>query len=403
MRRSSILLILAVVVACLTVVAVAQDGKVVAPASTVGLPHLKVHTPLYIFVPDGGIQPDAPPASAENPGSLACIYGVTPPTNGCPRSGSPVPTGGSKAIAVVDFGHNSTLQSDFNAFNSQYGLPQQTLTFQCACGSCPSSDGTGWDVETALDVEYAHGMAPNAQIIVSEFCSDPLTDGSELGPAQYIATNFGAGEVSNSWGYNGGEAWCGGGNCELSFDQYFITNGIVFFASAGDSGVGPQYPSVSPNVVSVGGTRVTRDSNGNFTGETCWSGSGGGISTQEPLPQYQILLRNKLGTKRGTPDWAADAAPSSGAAVYTTTGCGGWCEVGGTSLASPMLAGILNQNGTFRLHTSLDLGQTYMYYRNPGVYRHYFFDVISGSNGSPAGVGWDQCTGLGTPRDPSGF
>ena len=400
MRRSSILLILAA--ASFAIPALAQDN-VIAPPSTRGLPNLHVRTPLYIVKPDSGVKPDAPPANAENPGSLACIYGVTPPTNGCPRNGSPVATGGSKAIAVVDYGHNSTLQADFNVFNAQYGLPAQTLIFQCACGSCPSNDGTGWDLETALDVQYAHAMAPNAQIIVSEFCSDPLTDGSELGPAQYIANNYGAGEVSNSWGYNGGESWCGGNGCELTYDHYFQQNGIVFFASSGDSGVGPQYPSVSPNVVSVGGTHVTRDSNGLFTGETCWQGSGGGISTQEPLPQYQLLLTNKLGTKRGTPDWSADAAPGSGAAVYTTTGCGGWCEVGGTSLASPLLAGIVNQAGTFGNHTSSDLNKTYQYYRNPGTYRRYFYDVTSGSNGQPAGVGWDQCTGLGTPRVPSGF
>ncbi len=400
MRRSSILLILAA--ASFAIPAVAQDN-IITPPSTKGMPGLRVRTPLYITKPEAGVKPDAPPPNSENPGSLACIYGVTPPTTGCPRVGSPVATGGSKAIAVVDFGHNSTLQSDFNTFNTQYGLPQQTLTFQCACGSCPSNDGSGWDVETALDVEYAHAMAPNAQIIVSEFCNDPLEDGSELGPAQFIATNYGAGEVSNSWGYNGGEGWCGGNGCELGFDHFFVQNGIVFFASSGDSGVGPQYPSVSPNVVSVGGTKVTRDSNGNFTGETCWFGSGGGISNQEPLPQYQLLLMNKLGTKRGTPDWAADAAPASGAAVFSTTGCGGWCNVGGTSLASPMLAGIVNAAGTFGNHTVNDLAKTYQYYRNPGKYRHFFFDVTSGSNGQPAGVGWDQCTGLGTPRDPSGF
>jgi subtilase family serine protease len=402
MRRSSILLLVALLVACLTVVAVAQD-KIITPPSTRGLPNLNVRTPLYVVQPETGVKPDAPPARAENPGSLACIYGVTAPTTGCPRVGSPVATGGSKAIAVVDYGHNSTLQSDFNTFNTQYGLPAQTLTFQCACGSCPSNDGSGWDVESALDVEYAHAMAPQAQIIVSEFCSDPIGDGGITSTANFIVANYGAGEMSNSWTYNGGESWCGANGCELSYDHYFSVAGIVFFGSAGDGGLGPAYPSISPNVVSAGGTTITRDGNGNFTGETCWSGSGGGISNQEPLPQYQLILANKLGTKRGTPDWAGDASPNSGAAVYSTTGCGGWCQVGGTSLSSPMLAGILNSAGTFGNHTVNDLGKTYQYYRNPGKYRHYFYDVISGSNGSPAAVGWDQCTGLGTPRTPSGF
>jgi kumamolisin len=396
MRRSSILLLIAVL-ASLAMVAIAQDGTVVAPASTHGLPNLKVHTPLYVFQP-AVPAPNNPPASAENPGSLACIYGVTPPTSGCPRTGSPVATGGSKAIAVVEYGNNTTLQADFNAFNSYYGLPSQTLTIRCACGSCPTNDGSGWDVESALDVEYAHAMAPNAQIIVSQFCNDPLTDGSELGVAQYIVANYGAGEVSNSWGYNGGEY-----SSELSDDSYFTLSGVVFFASAGDSGLGPQYPSVSPNVISAGGTLVQRDSSGNLTGEACWSGSGGGISRYEPLPNWQLLLGNRIGMHRGTPDWAADASPSSGAAVYSTTYCGGWCKVGGTSLAAPLLAGILNSNGSFRNHTANDQGMTYSYLKNPGTYRRYIYDVTTGSNGSPAGVGWDQCTGLGTPRVPSAF
>ena len=164
----------------------AAKGTIIAPASTLGqVPGVAVRTPLYIFKAENGIKPDGPPASAENPGSVACIYGVTPPTNGCPKVGSPVATGGAKAIAVVDYGHNSTLQADFNAFNTQYGLPAQTLQFICDCSSCPSNNGTGWDLETALDTEYAHAMAPQAQIIVSQFCSDPFQGGTTA--AEYLA------------------------------------------------------------------------------------------------------------------------------------------------------------------------------------------------------------------------
>jgi kumamolisin len=398
--RRSLVVFISVAIVLVAATAFAQDGgTIVKPPSSVGLPGLKVHTPLLVWKPDGVIQnAQNPPANAENPISLACIYGITAPTTGCPKSGAPVATGGSKAIAVVDYGHNSTLQSYFNTFNTQYGLPQQSLIFQCACGSCPSSDGTGWDLETALDVEYAHAMAPNAQIIVSEFCNDPLDDGSELGPAQYIATNYGAGQVSNSWGYNGGEF-----SDEKTLDHFFVQAGIVFFASAGDDGLGPQYPSVSPNVVSVGGTQVMRDSNGLFTTEGCWNGSGGGISQFEPAQHYQLYIGNKTGPHRGTPDWSADAAVASGAAVYTTTACSGWCRVGGTSLASPLLAGITNAAGNFETSTVRELSKTYQYYVRPTTYHTAFFDVVSGSNGSPAGPGWDQCTGLGSPRKPSFF
>jgi kumamolisin len=168
--------------------------------------------------------------------------------------------------------------------------------------------------------------------------------------------------------------------------------------------LGAAYPSVSPWVTSAGGTHIVRDSNGNFTGnETCWSGSGGGISQYEPLPQYQILLASRIGRRRGTPDWAAEADPNTGVDVYSSSYCGGWCIVGGTSVASPLLAGIVNQAGNFRNNNILELGQTYQWYNNPGIYRHYFYDIQQGSNGAPTLVGWDECTGLGSPRTPAGF
>jgi len=353
-----------------------------------------VRTRLEIIRPDSG--PNSPPSGAENPGSIACVYGVTTPTTGCPLSGAPVANGGAHAIAVVDYGHNSTLQADFNAFNTEYNLPAQTLQFICDCGSCPSSDGSGWDVETALDTQYSHAMAPHAQIIVAQFCSDPFAGGTSA--AEYLAGQAvaaaGGGEVSNSFGY-GGEF-----DGELGYDQYMETATVVYFASAGDSGLGPDYPSVSPNVVSAGGTRIRRNS-GQFTGEEdCWNDSGGGISTMEPQPQYQFIVKNLTGPHRGTPDWASDASTLSPVAIYSTTGCGGWCAVGGTSVSSPTLAGITNAAGSFLEHTATELSKTYTYYKNPGLYRTIFYDVTIGNNGAPAGPGWDQCTGLGTPRKP---
>ncbi len=407
-KRSLFLLVTLLVISMFALSGFAQDlsapakGTIIAPPSTLGLvPGTRVRTPLLIFQPDG-IRSDAsnPPPNAENPGSIACIYGVTPPTSGCPRSGSPVAGGGAKAIAVVDYGHNTTLQSDFDAFNAQYGLPTQTLQFICDCGSCPSNNGTGWDLETALDVEYSHAMAPHAQIIVAQFCSDPFDGGTSA--AEFLAGQAvaaaGGGEVSNSFGY-GGEF-----SGELGFDQFMHTTGVVYFTSAGDSGLGPDYPSVSPNTVSVGGTKVIRDSGGNFTGEEdCWSGSGGGISTMEALPQYQLFIGNRTGPKRGTPDWSADAQPSTGVAVYSTTGCNGWCQVGGTSVSSPVLAGVVNSAGSFHTSTAAELAPTYQWYINPVKYHTDFYDVIHGSNGASAVPGWDRCTGLGSPRKPSDF
>lgn len=403
MKRSTTALFVATLIACLAFSAFAQDlsspakGTIIAPPSTaIGVPG-KIHTPLYVFLPDNHVGLALP--NGETPASVACIYGVTAPTNGCPKSGNVLPTGGSKAIAVIEYGQYSAVQSDFNAFNTQFGLPAQTLIQICTpTPPCPSNSGTGWDLETALDVQYAHAMAPHAQIIVVSFTNDPLTDGAETQAAQYIINNYGAGEVSNSWTYNGGED-----PGELQLDSYFQQQGIVYFGSAGDNGLGPAYPSISPYVTSAGGTRITRDSNGNFTGESCWSGSGGGISQYEPEPQYQIILNNKLHGKRGTPDWAAIADPSTGVDVYSSTYCRGWCVVGGTSVASPVMAAITNQAGHFLPSTFRESSLIYGYYLNPGRWRTYFFDVVTGNNGSPAGLGWDECTGLGTIRKPSGL
>src|SRR5271157_4809987 len=365
-RLRTVLAIVAVAISGVAQDLASAKGTIVAPPSTRGLAPGHARTPLYIFIPEGALTPNSPPPSAETPASVACIYGVTSPTNGCPRNGTTLPTGGTKGIAVVEYGNNSTLQRDFNTFNAQFGLPTQTLKVICpaSCGSCPSNDGTGWDVETALDAEYAHAMAPYAQIIVAEFCNDPLGDGAETDAANAVVA-AGGGEVSNSWTYNFNNNPNGGEDpIELLLDQYFMVSGVVYFGSAGDSGLGPAYPSSSPNVVSAGGTRIVRDSNGNFTGEEdCWDGSGGGISLYEPVPHYQPVFgrlglgKGVLGPKRGTPDLSADASPDTGVAIYNTTGCGGWCQVGGTSVASPVLAGIVNEAGSFLSLTLIELSK----------------------------------------------
>ncbi len=403
MKRGFLLAALVILAMAICGFAQSQDSQVkgttIIPRSSVGLHPGMVRTDLKILIPEGGPHPDAPNPNYENPASIACIYDVTTPTTGCPLSGIPVATGGSKAIAVVEYGHNSTLQTDFNTFSTQYGLPTQTLQFICDCGSCPSSDDTGWDVETALDTQYAHAMAPHAQIIVAQFCSDPFAGGTSA--AEYLGGQavaaLGGGEESNSFGY-GGEF-----DGEQDYDQYMDTATVVYFASAGDSGYGTDYPMASPNVVAAGGTGIER-TNGLVTGQDCWNGSGGGFSQYEPLPNYQFMVANLAGTKRATPDWGSDSSGISPVNVYSTTGCGGWCGVYGTSVASPTLAGITNAAGSFANHTSAELNRTYNYYSNPGVYHQYFYDVTTGSNGYPGSFfAWDGCTGLGAPQKLSGF
>ncbi len=403
MKRGLFLLLIALAILVVAIGGFAQNpaltakGTILAPPSSHIQGPWKVRTPLLIFIPDSSIHPDIP--NGETPASIACIYGVTAPTSGCPKNGTLLPTGGAKAIAVVEYGHNTTVQSDMNAFTTHFGLPAITITEICSGQPppCPTNDGSGWDLETALDVQWAHSMAPNAKIIISEFVNDPFTDGAESAAGAAVAA-AGGGEVSNSFGY-GGEF-----QGELQNDLDMQTPSVVYFASAGDSGLGADYPSVSPFVVSAGGTQIIRDSNGNFQGvEDCWNGSGGGLSSMEAVPSYQFIITNLVGPKRGTPDLAADADPASGVLVYSTTGCGGFCQVGGTSVSSPVLAGIVNAAGSFFNSTHAELTKTYLEYQNPLQWKTNFYDIVTGNNGAPAKFGWDECTGIGSPRKLAGL
>lgn len=411
MKKRSYLLFAIFLVMAMAIASLAQEppaptkGTILRPPSALGnLPvPAKVRTPLYVRIPTNNVRFSSLAVNGETPASLACIYGLVTPTNGCPNNGTILPTGGAKAIAVIEYGTYSNVQNDLNTFSAEFGLPSTTIIQQCYPGpSCPANNGTGWDLEEALDVQYAHAMAPNAKIIVASFTDDPLADGAEDGAANYIVGHYGAGEVSNSWTYSGGEGWCGSGNCELSYDYYFQVNGIVFFASAGDSGAGPAYPSVSPNVVSAGGTAIIRDANGNFTGENCWWGSGGGVSQYEHSPSYQWIASGRTGPFRGMPDLASESDPNDGVDVYSSSYCGGWCIVGGTSVASPTLAGIVNQSGSFHTSTAAELTQAYNEY-GVSTGGGYFNDVTIGSNGYTANIGWDMCTGIGSVRKPSGL
>src|SRR5262249_38424687 len=152
----------------------------------------------------------------------------------------------------------------------------------------------------------------------------------------------GGGEVSMSWG--GGEF-----DGESDFDVLFQVPKVVFVASTGDT-AGTEYPSVSPNVVAAGGTTISRDSNtGRFILESAWQDAGGGPSLGEARPRYQDKVSYIVGNTRGTPDLSFDANPTTGVWIYDTTPFEGqvlgWTVVGGTSVSSPSLAGIINVAG----------------------------------------------------------
>ena len=368
-------------------------GRIIVPNSSIEKPGdlgLRAHTTFVIY--QGGVKTESQP-SGETPASLACVYGLVTRTPGCPKVGSsPNPTGGAGAVALVDAYDNPDATADIAAYSTQWGLPPANFSQVYANGHQPANNPGGWSLEEALDIEMAHAMAPSAQVILVEAASNSYSD---LFLAESVASTLvaaaGGGEASNSWQ---GSEFSG----ELGDDSNFTTSGVVYFASSGDSGGVVGYPSVSPNCVSAGGTTINRDVNGNFTSESAWSSAGGGPSAYEARPNYQNNIQSIVGTKRGTPDFSFDANPSSGPAMYDADGGFGWIVVGGTSVSSPALAGLVNTAGHFYTSSNTQLVTEYKIYANHAQYLKAFRDITTGKNGSHScAKGWEYCTGIGTP------
>jgi subtilase family serine protease len=315
-------------------------------------------------------------------------------------NGNPVQGDGSgETIALVDAYREPNIANDLAQFDADYGLPDPPSFTEIYAQGTPASN-TSWGLEIALDVEYAHAMAPGANILLVDAQTNSTAD---LFGAVDVARNYpGVATVSMSWGvteYSGDNA----------LDGYFLTpaghNGVSFFAASGDTGGQRLYPAMSPYVVSVGGTSLTAPF-GNYRSESAWDGSGGGQSSYSPEPRYQDPIQSS-GRRQG-PDVSADANPSTGVEVYDTYGYNGTEVVGGTSAASPMWAGViavadegLNLLGydtlnSARVHAGLyglAYQQNYPYY--DGI---DFHDIQSGSSGgNQAGLGYDEATGIGSP------
>ena len=190
---------------------------------------------------------------------------------------------------------------------------------------------------------------------------------------------------------------------ETGDDKHFQGKSVVYFASSGDSGGSVGYPSTSPYVVSAGGTYIARDSNGLFMYEEGWSDAGGGPSTVEPRPSYQNIVKKIVGTHRGTPDFSSEASNVSYVEIYSQYGCGGWCGVGGTSVSSPTLAGIVNASGQFNASTNAELTEVYKEYGIVKNYKADWTDITRGNAGQYAcKKGYEFCTGIGSPLTAKG-
>jgi kumamolisin len=424
-----------------------QNGKVFVPESDKAQPGF-AHTTYLLRSADGnkptamtspvaeGVNPSITYSQgAEFPNSMGCIYVKSPVSAGCkPAFASGPSAAGYGAIAIVDAYDNPNAASDVTTFNAEWPLAATSFTkiYANGNGSCstPPAD-PNWALEESLDIEWAHVFAPNAAIILVEACSNSDTDlfYAEQVAFNYIVDNYPAGgQVTNSWQ---GAEFSGQTADDPFFADFHYAGAtgykthIQAFASSGDygyEGVTTGYPSGNPWVISAGGTSVYRNSaNGSYAYEGCWSGSGGGVSTQEtyattfgggnmgPWANFQFPIFGK--SSRVTPDLSFNADPASGVYVYSGYN-GGWYVVGGTSVSSPSLAGIINRAnnrlGTAFL-TPITGGNDYfnteennLIYSQLATYSAYktnFYDVTKGSNGGPAvTTSYDECTGVGSPR-----
>ena len=344
--------------------------------------------PMHTIVPFAG--PGGPPSGSFTPAQIQQAYQF----NQVSFNGS------EETIAIVDAYNDPDIQSDLNTFDSEFGVPSTTISVvnQTGGSKLPSADPTGgWEVEESLDVEWAHAMAPGANIMLVEASS--ASDSNLLAAVKYASQH--ANVVSMSWG--GGEF-----SGESADDSYFNAPGVAFVVASGDTGAPAEWPAASPNVLGVGGTSLTVNSSGGWGSETGWSGSTGGPSAYEPQPSYQAGVVTQTSSARATPDVAYDGSSTGTYAVYDSYPDEGetldWVAVYGTSAGAPQWSAILAiadqgraANGLSALNTSGAQQVMDILYQNPGD----FHDITSGtSTGNPnysAGPGYDYVTGLGTP------
>jgi hypothetical protein len=378
-----------------------------------------------------------------------------------------------QTIAIVDPYNNLTAEEDLEKYDREFGLPECTTQDGCfekvnehgETGNLPYPknfperdqaekfcklknpprfceevrEAAEWQIESDLDIEIAHAICPNCHILLAEAASSAFPKGEEakLEEAERSAARLGATEISNSWGEEP----------PATDSPAFNDPGIVVTAAAGDEGylnwrAGEKerefvnYPASSPHVVAVGGTRLSVEE-GAWTEETVWNGqgaTGGGCSATFPAPPWQLSVADwpsvGCGEKRAVADVSADADPYKGAAIYDSAGkceTRPWCTIGGTSLASPLIAAVFALSGGAH---GVEYPARTLYENeigSPGA----LHDIVTGSNGacwgplSPegiagctiaseaascsgraiclAGIGYDGPSGVGTPEGIAAF
>jgi hypothetical protein len=303
-------------------------------------------------------------------------------------------------VAVVDAYADPKIESDLATYDSEFGLPSCGAENHCLSvvnlrspseplSAEEAQEQAEWDQEISLDVETVHAVCVICHILLVEAASSYT---SALDSAEETALQDGATEISNSWG--AGEP--------TTEAESFNHPGVAITAAAGDNGyrnwmLEPtyqyvDYPAASPHVLAVGGTRLELGPNGERLGERVWNGRGataGGCAEEAPFaaPSWQLALPDwsqvGCGTRRAVSDIAADADPYTGVAIYDSiptseAQTGGWMTLGGTSLASPLIAATIALAG--------GVAPRYSYiaeplYENAKLYPKTLHPVVEGSNG----------------------
>ena len=363
-----------------------------------------------------------------SPQQIKAAYGINQLTE----------TGAGQTIAIVDAYNDPNIAADLTAFDTAYGLPappsfqvfnQTGQVINPANTAVPMDPLGGWEGEEALDVEWAHAMAPGASIdfvVSNSNDSNANTDmlaavnaAAKLPGVSVVSMSFSGGDnVDNSILYQSEFS------TELSDDSALSTIGVTFVASSGDDGAPSGYPSYSPNVVSVGGTALYINPDNSYAREIGWSlandagrpnaAAGGGVSTFETEPSYQAGVQTT--GQRTAPDVAMVADSNTGVAVLDTFNNKGWIApwsgVGGTSVSAPCFAGLIalvNQgrveSGKSALNTSSTPGQPNPEETLRAIYSMPAADFhkgITGNNGAPNAMltnasNYNEIVGLGTP------
>lgn len=356
-------------------------------------------------------------------------FGALPAVGAKPSGVQAAQLGAGQTVYVVGAKHNPNVAAELASFNQKFGLPacaakvlpvttglplaaaspavgcELWVAYSTASGGisavAPAYDA-GWATEIALDVQWVHAIAPLARIVLVEA---PDASVNSLLGAIRLANSMGPGVVSMSFGAQEG-AWT------ASVDSAFAAAGMTYLAATGDSGAGVNWPSVSSNVIAVGGTTLTYSGSGSRS-EVSWSGTGGGTSSFVAVPAYQKSSVPGTGSlvRRTVADVAMNADPATGqyvAVMQPGSSAVQWISAGGTSLAAPMWAGLVAVANAGRQQAALPLvagGHALLYGQIGAVASNYassFADIRLGSHGvcstCSAGPGYDQLTGLGTPN-----